>query len=461
LVFSISEKMKISVPHSKSLGFAMLFLFFLHHSPMTDHIDAASHESEDPYSNIGRRFLDKAKKGMTGPLAGTHYYWDKGLHIENRKKNVKLKIGGKLQLDYGGIHTNSELESAFPDFEGHNVNLRRLSADFSGVFFEDWELKLEIDFSDMRVIRDNWIGLRNLPIINRFRVGHMKEPLSLETQTSAMNLTFMEKSLPVSAFSLGRNIGFRVENIALDGFMTWAVGGFWNTGSLKDVSDAADQVTDANGFNLTGRVNYVPLCVGDGRALVNLGLSYSHGFRDENEADRFNPLPETTLMGESLVDTGEFFGDSLDLINPEVAVVAGPLFFQGEYFHVFAGANEVGNPQFWGWYAHMSYFLTGDHRRYNASNGTFSRVVPKHNFHPLSGESGSWELGLRYSFVDLNDEGIKGGKERNITLGLNGYLNSNIRFQFNYINAKVEDRADPQVEDGRADIVQARFQIGF
>ena len=70
-------------------------------------------------------------------------------------------------------------------------------------------------------------------------------------------------------------------------------------------------------------------------------------------------------------------------------------------------------------------------------------------------------MGLRYSYVDLNDEGLKGRKERNPTLGLNWYPNPNIRFQCNYINAKVEDRADPQVEDGRADVLQGRFQIYF
>jgi hypothetical protein len=102
---------------------------------------------------------------------------------------------------------------------------------------------------------------------------------------------------------------------------------------------------------------------------------------------------------ESLVDTGEFFMDSVDVINPEVAMVAGPLSFQGEYFHVFTGADEVGDPQFWGWYVYLSYFLTGDHRRYKASSGTFSQVVPKHHFHPLRGEwgvLGTWAQVLLY-----------------------------------------------------------------
>ena len=32
---------------------------------------------------------------------------------------------------------------------------------------------------------------------------------------------------------------------------------------------------------------------------------------------------------------------------------------------------------------------------------------------------------------------------------------------FNYIRAEVDDRADPAVDDGTVDILQARFQIAF
>ena len=87
--------------------------------------------------------------------------------------------------------------------------------------------------------------------------------------------------------------------------------------------------------------------------------------------------------------------------------------------------------------------------------------MPKHNFHPLRREWGAWELGLRYSYIDLNDEDIRGGEERNLTLGLNWYLNTKVRLMFNYIRAEVDDRADPAVDDGTVDILQARFQIAF
>jgi phosphate-selective porin OprO/OprP len=63
--------------------------------------------------------------------------------------------------------------------------------------------------------------------------------------------------------------------------------------------------------------------------------------------------------------------------------------------------------------------------------------------------------------LNLNDKGINGGKETNFTFGVNWYLNEKTRFMFNYIHATVKDRADPTVDKGKADIIQARFQISF
>ncbi|MBC8460533.1 MAG: hypothetical protein H8D67_21320 [Deltaproteobacteria bacterium] len=69
---------------------------------------------------------------------------------------------------------------------------------------------------------------------------------------------------------------------------------------------------------------------------------------------------------------------------------------------------------------------------------------------------------MRLSYIDLNGEAIRGGKEHNITTGLNWYLSKNTRFMFNYIRAKAKDReSPPPIEDGIADIFQVRFQIIF
>ena len=56
--------------------------------------------------------------------------------------------------------------------------------------------------------------------------------------------------------------------------------------------------------------------------------------------------------------------------------------------------------------------------------------------------------------IDLNDGPIEGGELANITVGLNWYLNPNVRIMFNYVHADIED-------SGEADIFQTRFQVDF
>ncbi len=74
---------------------------------------------------------------------------------------------------------------------------------------------------------------------------------------------------------------------------------------------------------------------------------------------------------------------------------------------------------------------------------------------------GAVELALRLSRVDLNDKFIYGGKERNFSAGVNWYLRKKIRLMTNYIHVTVEDRAEPPIKSGRADIIMSRLQVNF
>jgi phosphate-selective porin OprO/OprP len=47
---------------------------------------------------------------------------------------------------------------------------------------------------------------------------------------------------------------------------------------------------------------------------------------------------------------------------------------------------------------------------------------------------GAWEVAVRYSHLDLNSGGINGGIEDGVTLGLNWYLNTNLKIQFDYLH---------------------------
>ncbi len=304
-----------------------------------------------------------------------------------------------------------------------------------------------------------------IPLLGSFRFGHQREPLSLEDLTSLTNTTFMERALPTQAFAIGRNLGIRYDKAILDERMTVGAGWFLSTGSFEDVGEATDRISEANGFNITARATGLPWYEEKAARLLHLGLSLSHGERDDKDEDdsvQFRTRPESLLTDDRLVDTGRFLADRLNRINPELAIVYGPLSFQGEYFQIFTGADDEGDPDFWGFYLYGSYFFTGEHRNYNTSAGSFSRVKPERNFRPLEGRWGALELGLRYSFVDLNDGAIEGGKESNFTAGLNWYLNPHTRFMLNYVYANARDRTTrPEVDNGRANIVQARFQIAY
>ena len=69
--------------------------------------------------------------------------------------------------------------------------------------------------------------------------------------------------------------------------------------------------------------------------------------------------------------------DNKTVYGSEAATVFGPFSLQGEYTQASVDVSSQGSdPDFSGWYVFGSYFLTGQHRLYKASSGTFSRAKP-------------------------------------------------------------------------------------
>jgi phosphate-selective porin OprO/OprP len=204
----------------------------------------------------------------------------------------------------------------------------------------------------------------------------MKEPFSLEQMTSSKYFTFMERSLP-NTFVAGRNTGLLLHNSELEDRLTWAVGVF------EDSDDFGDSFENFSDWNVTGRLTGLPWYADEGRKLLHLGFSYSHQFRNDEESGatvRYRERPESHITDARIVDTGEIFTDDVDLVNPELALVFGPFSFQTEYFYANLDTALADDPEFGGYYAYVSYFLMGEHRKYSPSNGYFSRTRPFKNF---------------------------------------------------------------------------------
>jgi phosphate-selective porin OprO/OprP len=109
--------------------------------------------------------------------------------------------------------------------------------------------------------------------------------------------------------------------------------------------------------------------------------------------------------------------------------------------------------------------LTGESRTYNKLFGILDRVFPFENFFrvrteegPIVTGKGAWEFAGRYSFIDLDDANIDGGRLHNYTIGLNWYLNAYTRMKWELIQSNL-DRAP--VGESQAYIAGMRFDIDF
>jgi phosphate-selective porin OprO/OprP len=144
------------------------------------------------------------------------------------------------------------------------------------------------------------------------------------------------------------------------------------------------------------------------------------------------------------------FGSTLQSINFEFAAVQGPWTLQAEWLlnltqnaHAAVGGQPVGpvrdNLLYQGGYVQLLYFLTGESDNYSLERMAFDRLKPLENFFWVPGDGGNifgkgaWQIGARYNFLDLNDQGINGGVLHNFTAGLNWFFNPNMKWQFNYI----------------------------
>lgn len=354
----------------------------------------------------------------------------------------QFQVGGRIEVD-GAVYATDKREL------GNGTELRRARLFMAGKINDIWGFKSEFDFAGGKV------GLTDVYIQNTLfpwtiTLGHFKEYYSLEQQTSEKYITFMERSLP-GAFFPGRNLGLGLTN----GGDTWSASfGMFGEG-FKTNNDTAGKEQDA-GYGTTGRVTWAPF--GGGDHVLHLGASASYRKLNDSNILRYSSRPESNITNVRLVDTGVIDDtDSRTLYGLEAAGVVGPWSAQGEYFLANANRRSGGSVNFNGWYVQTAYVLTGESRNYHPATGTFGRFKPARSV--SAGGPGAWQLAARLSEVDLNDGTINGGKERNLTFGVNWFLEPTLRLSLNYVNVLSVD-GGPNAGD-KPSSYEARAYIDF
>lgn len=401
-----------------------------------------------------------------------------------------ISITGRIHYDMGDyLDYNPQSRKVGPNNLNSGVNLRRGRIGVLGKVLGDWNYALIYDFggtnnSGAGGINASGIEMAELTY-NGFRpfaieLGYQDIPYTLDEATSSNDIMFVERaSSQVIA-----------TNIAANDFRS-NVGGHWNndrvwvgvygTGPQSGASHAVGQQ-----FGAVGRATYQVLqsdtysfhIGADAEGLIK--PPQVAGIRAITLSDR----PELRIDTTQILNTGQI-GTAANpvtgasVFGAELAGGFGPLFGQAEYFHYNIARAGASSFVFNGGYAEGSYTITGEHRKYNPATGAYGGIVPDHPFSLSSGGMGAFELAARYSVVDLNDlftsglstastGGVAGGHQEVVTLGVNWYVNSNIRFMLDYLHGFVDKRSGSAATaplgsgiGGNFDAIALRTQVAW
>lgn len=382
--------------------------------------------------------------------------------VTSTPKYPETKLTGFFQADFGLIHQDPANMAFVGDAEdGADFRRARLAA--AGKVAENVAFIVEMDFAfpGRPSFMDVWLEVQKRPLLGNVRVGQYRQPFGMDGLTSVRELTFLERALPF-AFLPFRQIGVMASDQAFDGLATWAISGF-----RFPTDFFGSALGDDGGYGFASRLTALPF-YHENHYLLHIGGAYS--FLDpSNDLVQYRSTPEyfTSETGGGVpggvpiqfpffVDTGLVATDHVNLFGTELAWVAGSLHGQAEWIVANVSQPNGQTVSFTGASAQAAYLLTGEVRPYNKAAGVLGRIIPDCPFG--QGGLGAIEAAIRYSYLDLDDRQIQGGKLNDITAGLNWYLNQYTKFQLNYIHAFLNP---PGLPTNDADIVAMRAQVDF
>jgi phosphate-selective porin OprO/OprP len=308
--------------------------------------------------------------------------------------------------------------------------------------------------------------------VGNVRIGNQNTMTGLEHITSDRWLNFMERSFLndgfFSPFNNGYAPGILFFDNALEDDRLW-----WGLGVYKNDQNPFGFANTAAANSYQARVTGLVVDDPDNARWTHLGLcalyqqcpkvqqsgtpgspNFQRGsFRQRIRGNLRNGPPGP--LNSIYADTGLLDAGDQTLLVAEYASNWGPWQFQAEWTGSFipeartilnpsdnAGLQplntEISNYFTQGAYCEVMYALTGEARAYNRKQAVLDRYVPRNNFFRIgeggriSTSEGAWQIGARYDWVCLDNQGVNGGVLNGLTLGLNWIMNPNARMYFNY-----------------------------
>jgi phosphate-selective porin OprO and OprP len=367
-------------------------------------------------------------------------------------------------------------------------DFRRARLGIDGRVYTDWEYSFIYDFGGSGVegtsISAAYVQYDGFnPVL--LRLGAFPPYANVEDSAGSADLLFLERAT-VSEIQRGLAGGdgrsaFSVVRAGERFFGSLALtGGRANQSNVLDEQEA-----------LLGRVAYLVSSSPDSK--IVLGANGTSIFQPAG----VNPPPGVALsLGNppelrvddtgtngaptNLISTGNLNANSLTQWGLDGAGNYKNFYAEGGYYS-FEVDRKLSQPdvEFDGWYAAVSWVLTGEPRRYDPARAAFRSP---NVLHPVGSPGiqgitssgtitpgwGAWEIALRYSTMDLDDlqfdtvaaNRVRGGVQDIWTVGLNWYINNAIKTQLDYQAVDV-NRLNAAGQSLNQDIDQISMRLQF
>ncbi|MCH9770371.1 MAG: hypothetical protein K0U12_05770 [Gammaproteobacteria bacterium] len=338
---------------------------------------------------------------------------------QTKKPNFKIDFAGYAQEDY-------LLWAGVPSLTPH-LNWRSTNYYFDVEFLRNWQFIFEYELYDKNV-QFAALSFDGIPH-TEITVGQQFILFGLENNSSTTAITFMEFGLPDSAFATPYANGVS----AMFNFKPVMLYGSFFAAPLTN-----SQVVGHQPLGETAELAWIPF--NHNHRVLQFSASYWHQGTDAADSAEFSTIPELLMRNNaSFIDTGGIDDvNAYNVIDLTSAWVRGPFTAQAEYLQAWVQRNlNLSTLSYKGFYVSASYFLTGESRDYSSHELGFAGISAiRHRY------CGAWQLALRYSQLNLISGDTQGGRERDITVGLNWFFNKYFEMLFNYVHMHTDPSAD-------------------
>ena len=386
------------------------------------------------------------------------------------------EFGGRIMYDQT---FNTDSDQALADFAGNDdgkledgAELRRVRFFAEGSVAPWLAYKLQLDFAGGVEAKDVYLLAHDLGNMPSIKIGHFKEPISLQEQTSSKYISLMSRTmLADNVISQGRSAGLMLSDHFANERVNLALGLF-NPSFDGGEGETTSHSTDGESV-VTGRLTSPLVYENDGQQVIHVGASFS-----QRNVDTYSlGLEPEVHKTDDFVATANANGNAGSIpvedalvLGAELGAVLGPAHMQSEYGQVDLTTSRSGpDPSIDTYYIQGGFFLTGESRPYDPAAGDFGRVQPDSPFTGVDTGTGAWELVARYSSLDAEEtagatlrdaDGPNTVAEEAVaettvtTLGVNWYPVAHAKWMLNYVDADQDALGD-------ASYVATRFQVDF